>query len=186
MKPRSAALVVLATAGVLFGGLLAVIIVGRVFQAVHRQLTAETARQQFVAQWRPPADLSPAAVLPQNAGGRVLVPEETREKLTDPALGLVTTRGLYTVGGKPDIEVFVCRATAAEAGAVFQRTRGVFSDRGGTTSALEHNGRLRLSSSEPRETVELWFLQDHLFFFRAKGELEAPFIRTYLSAIRGN
>ena len=187
MKTRTMALVVLATAGVLAVGLVGVILLGRLLQGVREELSTETARQQFVAQWRPPLELSEHAVFPPRIDGHAVGVAEVNPVLTAPALELAGVRTTYTRPGAPAVEVFVARANDLEAQAVFQRMREAFRGRSGSRLVVEVPGRLRLSAGAAGEleTVEVWSLQGWLLIFRAKGELDAGFIRAYLVAVAG-
>lgn len=185
MKTRTALMVVVATGGVLLLGLLGVVAVGRGLQRLRDHLSSETMRQQFVERWRPPAEATRAALVPARVGLHALAGAEEVPKLEAPAVNLPGLRATYTRPGSPPIEVFAARANELEAEAVFRRTRDAFQTRTGMKTAIEVNGRLRLSMGPPDETVELWSMKGWLLLFRSAGELDASFIRSYLMAIEG-
>ena len=189
MKTRSALLVVLATAAVLGCGLLGAIFVGKAFQSLRNSLTSEAARQQFVAQWRPPASVSPTLVFPDSVVGFRRALDNPLEKWRDPNLDLDPIRARYERPTKADVEVFACQATPEQAKSVLDRTKDTFKARSGKTSAmqtsLQTHDRLQLSSSDPQESVEIWTLHGWLFLFRSTAVIDPAFIRAYLSAIDG-
>lgn len=187
MKTRSALLVVLATAAVLGCGLIGAVLVGKGLQSIRASLTSETARQQFVAQWRPPASVAPTLVFPDSVVGFRRALDNPLEKWRDPDLGLSPIRARYERPTKADVEVFVCQATPEQAKAVLERTKDSFKGRSGKTSAmqtsLQTHDRLQLSSSDPQESVEIWTLHGWLFLFRSTAEVDPTFIRAYLASI---
>lgn len=183
MNTRTATLIVLVTAGILAAGFLIVIGVGRGLQALQRSAASEAARQEFVARWRPPAAPTPDRLFPARVQGRTNSPPETHPSLTEPALQLPVLRSVYEADGLTSIEVYACPAQPREAEAVRQRTREVFAGRSGSTSMAQVNNRLRLSSSQPPQFVEIWEMPGWLFFFRSPAELPTDFIRDYLAAV---
>jgi hypothetical protein len=184
MKTRTAVVVVLVMGVVLALGFLVVLGVGRLAQKVRAGLASETARQEFVSRWRPPASFAPERVFPATVQGRTVSAVETNPVLTDPALDLPGFRAVYAGGeGVSAIEVFVGQPRPMEAEAIRQRTREAFASRGGATSVVQMNDRLRLTRSQPPATVEIWELQGWLFFFRSEADIPAAFIRDYLTAL---
>lgn len=185
MKTRTAAMVVVAIGAIFALGLLGVVILGRVVQGVRERLSTESARQQFVAQWRPPEELSVHAVFPARVAGYAAGDLEAEAKPTTPVLALPGVQATYSQPGVAPIQVFVAQANELEAEAVFQRFREEFSRRSGVATSVSVPGRLRLSGNAPAETVEVWSLQGWLLVFRCPEELDAGFIRSYLVAIAG-
>ena len=183
MKPRTTLVIIAATAALFFGGLGVVILVGRGLQALRSGMSNETARQAFVTWWQPPARMETALVFPPQIGGRRAGEAQPLPSPKFPNLPLTGYVVAYGKPGTPDIEVLVARANSLEVEAIQRRTRDDFDKRGGTKSFVEVPGRLRLSSSSPAETVEVWSLKDWLFIYRFAGELEAEFIRMHLASI---
>lgn len=184
MKTRTAVVVVLVTAGVLALGFLGVIIIGRLAQRVRTGLASEAARQQMIARWRAPAAFEADRLFPQSVQGRAAGPTEQHPQLTNPALEFPGLRAEYSAAdGTAPIEVLVGRPSPTESESIRQRLREAFSGRSGSTSVVRVNNRLRLSSSQPPETIELWDLQGWVFLFRSPADIPPEFIRDYLGAI---
>lgn len=183
MRVRTALMIIGTTGAFFAAGLLLVIFVGRSLQALREGMSNEDARMTFVAKWQPPVDLKPELVFPPEVGGRRVVVAGSDPAPDHPAVGLPGLHGAYEKPGRSDIKVFAARANALEAEAIFRRARASFEGRSGATSVIEVPGRLRLTSSSPAETLEVWTVQGWLFVFRYPGELEAEFIRMYLASI---
>lgn len=187
MKTRTALLIALATAVAMGLGFLGVLVIGRLAQSLRASATTELARQAFVAQWQPPTDLQLSTLFPATVAGLAASSLSNRIVIPDWELDLPGASATYSAPNGEPIHVFVGQFTDLERDTLLQRAKApqAANPTQGLRTLLELPGRLRVDSSDPRESYEIWTLGRWTFVFRSPGSMPAEFIRAYLTAIAG-
>lgn len=183
MKTRTAFILVLVTGAIMLVGFVGVALVVRGARALRQAYMTETARQEFVGRWKPPVQSDTETVLPRAVQGFDRETADEAVPWQNPDLGLTGTRGVYQRPGRTPVEVFIAHPTPLETEAILKRVRDHYEGRTGSRSQIQVPGRLRIEIRPPLETIEVWTIQGWLFVFRSSGELEADWIRAYLTTL---
>ncbi|MGE3308560.1 MAG: hypothetical protein AB7O66_01215 [Limisphaerales bacterium] len=187
MNLRVSILIVGATAVALLLGFAGVVVVGKVAQALRSAATSETARQEFVAKWRPPRELTMARLLPDRVGDSSVTSRVEIAQWTNVGVDLAAVRGVYANPAGLTVEVVAARtrpeSEAADRETVVASLKARLDRQSGTKTVITLGDRWQASASEPPERLDLWALPGWLILFRSDREIPLPFTKGYLEAI---
>lgn len=187
MTLRTSLIVIAVTAAIFALGLVGVVVLGKAAQAMRSVVTSESARQQFVAKWKPPKTLSTQALLPERIGVMTVTNRESFERMPELGVNLPGVRGVYAMPQGPEVEILAFQTRpeteAADREAAVDALKRKQDSRSGTKTFFRINDRCVYSASQPAESGELWMLSGWLILFRSDREIPLPFVRTYLEAI---